>query len=103
MPDSGIRQVVVRITSRQSTSKSKRDATGKDVEGTSSTAPAKRQDCTEYIVIQKMMWSKKEDDWRIWGQVTPTTVEELESPFFASGLSMADRLDAMKAMVEGKK
>lgn len=50
-----------------------------------------------------MMWSKKEDDWRIWGQVTPTTVEDLESPFFAPGLSLADRLDAMKAVVEGKK
>ncbi|KAF7173950.1 hypothetical protein CNMCM5623_006232 [Aspergillus felis] len=101
LPDSGVRQVVVRITSRQSTSK----ATKRDAESAvaAQPAPAKQQDCTEYIVIQKLRWTGEEQEWRIWGHATPTTVEDLDSPFFAAGLTLSERMEAMKDMMTGKK
>lgn len=107
VPNSGVRQVVLRITSRQSTGKVKlpsnnRDAQSTELEAENAT-PAKQQNCTEYIVIQKLMWFGEEQEWRIWGHATPTTVEDLQSPFFAPGMSLADRLDAMKASMEGKR
>ncbi|EAW21928.1 uncharacterized protein NFIA_070990 [Aspergillus fischeri NRRL 181] len=104
LPDSGVRQVVVRITSRQSTSKvtipTKR---GAESAVAAEPAPAKQQDCTEYIVIQKLRWTGEEQEWRIWGHATPTTVEDLDSPFFAPGLTLSERMDAMKDMMTGKK
>ncbi|OJJ43416.1 hypothetical protein ASPZODRAFT_136274 [Penicilliopsis zonata CBS 506.65] len=100
LPDSGVRQVVLRITSRQSTGKT--TVTSKNEEA-STNEPAKQQDCTEYIVLQKFRWTGEEDDWRIWGHATPTTVEDLDSPFFASGVSLADRLEAMKSSMGGGK
>lgn len=109
IPNSGIRQVVLRITSRQSTGKTKLPSTTIPGSGAQpqnnamETAPAKQQDCTEYIVLQKLMWFGEEQDWRIWGHATPTTVEDLEDPFFAPGLKLSDRLEAMKEMMEGRK
>ncbi|KAF9888419.1 hypothetical protein FE257_008697 [Aspergillus nanangensis] len=106
LPDSGVRQVVVRITSRQSTGKVK--VVSKAGARNSTTAvepvgPVKQQDCTEYIVIQKLRWTGEEEDWRVWGHASPTTVEDLSSPFFVSGLSLSERMDAMKDMMGGKK
>lgn len=46
-------------------------------------------------------WNLRE--WRIWGHATPTTVEDLDSPFFAPGLTLSERMDAMKDMMTGKK
>ncbi|EAW09220.1 uncharacterized protein ACLA_034230 [Aspergillus clavatus NRRL 1] len=104
LPDSGVRQVVVRITSRQSTSKAQAPTKrGAEAAGAGEAAPAKQQDCTEYIVIQKLRWTGEEEEWRVWGHATPTTVEDLDSPFFASGLTLAERMDAMKDMMTGKK
>ena len=108
IPNSGIRQVVLRITSRQSTGKTKLPSTipqrgARTQNNTVEAAPAKQQDCTEYIVLQKLMWFGEEQDWRIWGHATPTNVEDLEDPFFAPGLKLSDRLEAMKEMMEGKK
>ncbi|OOF98572.1 hypothetical protein ASPCADRAFT_204326 [Aspergillus carbonarius ITEM 5010] len=94
LPDSGVRQVVLRITSRQSKGK---------VSPGNSTNNAKQQDCTEYLVIQKLRWIGEEGEWRVWGHATPTTVEDLESPFFARGLSLADRMEAMKEAMGAKK
>ncbi|KAE8328388.1 hypothetical protein BDV39DRAFT_192005 [Aspergillus sergii] len=103
IPDSGVRQVVVRITSRQSTGKSKVVKTGKSEVAVESTAPPKQQDCTEYIVLQKLRWYGEDEDWRIWGHATPTTVEDLANPMFVSGLTFAERMAAMKEQFEGKK
>ena len=99
IPDSGVRQVVVRITSRQS----KVVKTGKSEVSVESTAPPKQQDCTEYIVLQKLRWYGEDEDWRIWGHATPTTVEDLANPMFVSGLTFAERMAAMKEKFEGKK
>ncbi|ODM18417.1 hypothetical protein SI65_06288 [Aspergillus cristatus] len=108
IPKSGVRQVVLRITSRQSTGKvklptNKRGVVDETAVEAQDAAPAKQRDCTEYIVLQKLMWFGEEQEWRIWGHATPTTVEDLESPFFAPGLSLSDRMEAMKAMMEGKR
>ncbi|RHZ70526.1 hypothetical protein CDV55_104968 [Aspergillus turcosus] len=104
LPDSGVRQVVVRITSRQSTSKvtvpTKR---GAEDAVAAEPAPAKQQDCTEYIVLQKLRWTGEEQEWRIWGHATPTTVDDLDNPFFAAGLTLSERMDAMRDMMTGKK
>ncbi|KAJ9236477.1 hypothetical protein DTO169E5_5749 [Paecilomyces variotii] len=101
LPNSGVRQVIVRITSRQSTSRSKRGvrpaSDNRDVE------KVKQQDCTEYIVLQKLRWTGEDDDWRIWGHAAPTTVDDLDSPFFASGLTLSERLTAMRETMQGNK
>lgn len=98
-PNSGIRQVVVRITSQQSM---------KTVNATSKNNPqsqpeAKEQNCTEYIVMQKLMLFGEEDGWRIWGHTRPTSPEELRSPLFAPGYSLAQRLDAMRDYMTGRR
>ncbi|KAL2816909.1 hypothetical protein BJX63DRAFT_429963 [Aspergillus granulosus] len=94
LPNSSVRQVTLRITSRQSTGKIQKQKQGANelVEQPA----AKSRDCTEYIVIQKFRWMGEEDEWRIWGQTTATTIDDLSSPFFAMGLSLADRYEAMK-------
>lgn len=93
-PKSGIRQIVVRMTSRQSMQKSTTTKAGKVVE-----APAKVQDCEEYIVIQQLIWNNKPTEWQIWGHTNPTTLEKLNTdPFLAPGLSLMERLEAMKNM-----
>ncbi|EYE96215.1 uncharacterized protein EURHEDRAFT_498305 [Aspergillus ruber CBS 135680] len=105
IPKSGVRQVVLRITSSQSTGKVKLSTNKRGLveDAALEVTPAKQRDCTEYIVLQKLMWFGEEQEWRIWGHTTPTTVEDLETPFFAPGLSLSDRMEAMKAMMEGKK
>ncbi|THC98030.1 hypothetical protein EYZ11_002456 [Aspergillus tanneri] len=106
IPDSGVRQVVVRITSRQSTGKiklqPKHRPQGPSVPAENA-ASTKQQDCTEYIVVQKLRWAGEEEDWRIWGHATPTTVEDLSNAFFAPGMTVADRLEAMKDSMQGRK
>ncbi|KKA18506.1 hypothetical protein T310_7543 [Rasamsonia emersonii CBS 393.64] len=103
MPKSGIRQVVVRITSRQSTGTVpvtlKRGS--KEAEPTGP-PKVKEQDCTEYIVLQRIMWMGEEEEWRIWGHATPTKVEELDNPWFAPGLTLSERLKLMTETL-GKK
>lgn len=111
IPNSGSRQVVLRITSRQSTGKVKVPSTKKragaqnttELEVENPATPAKQQDCTEYIVIQKLMWYGEEQEWRVWGHTTATTVEDLDHPLFAPGMSLADRLEAMKDMMGGRR
>jgi hypothetical protein len=61
--NSGIRQAVVRIKSRQTLEKL--DKNGDPVEG-----PAKPQDKTEYIVVQLRRWKGKDEDWIVWGTVS---------------------------------
>ncbi|KAI9374667.1 hypothetical protein BJX61DRAFT_271700 [Aspergillus egyptiacus] len=97
LPDSGIRQVTLRITSRQSTSRSQRQRGGDEVQ-----SGKKQQDCTEYIVLQKLRWFGEEEEWRIWGHATPTTLEDLESPFFATGIPFSERMQAMREAIGQK-
>ncbi|KAL2831232.1 hypothetical protein BDW59DRAFT_158177 [Aspergillus cavernicola] len=101
LPDSGVRQVVLRITSRQSTGKAQRQLAGDNAPTEKS--PAKQQDCTEYIVLQKLRWLGEEEGWRVWGHTMPTTIEDLENPFFAAGIPLAERLEAMKEIMGAKK
>lgn len=91
----GLRQVVVRITSRQSKGRTKQPST-KGSPAESENMPTTTQDCTEHIVLQRMRWAGREEPWRIWGHTTPTTVEDLDHPLFAPGLSMIERLEAFK-------
>lgn len=107
LPNSGVRQVIVRITSRQSTGKIKMQPKHKR-QGASvpadSHAPPKEQDCTEYMVFQKMRWTGLEEPWRVWGHTTPTTVDNLQDAAFAPGLTASERLEAIKdEMMGGRK
>lgn len=96
IPDSGIRQVVVRITSRQTTVTEPILDERESKQAVQEDPKVKTQDCTEYLVIQKMLWMGDEQDWRVWGYATPTTVADLDSPWFASGLSLSERLRMME-------
>ncbi|RAL10551.1 uncharacterized protein BO97DRAFT_372271 [Aspergillus homomorphus CBS 101889] len=98
LPDSGVRQVVVRITSKQSTGKYTEPANGKTAKNSTAVAQdAKQRDCTEYLVLQKLRWTGEDTEWRVWGYTNATTVEDLSSPFFAPGLTIRERLEAMNA------
>lgn len=86
-PKSGIRQLVVRITSRQSTT----TTNGKTDAAASSTT--KEKDCLEYLVIQNMRWNDQDKGWRIWGFINPTTLEATRTdPHFMPKLTAMERL-----------
>lgn len=102
LPDSGIRQVVLRITSRQSSGKMPRHI-GRNSRPGAAETPVKQQNCTEYLVLQKLRWMSQDEGWRIWGHATPTTVEDLSTPMFAPGLSVNERIEAMQASFGIKK
>jgi protein MBA1 len=103
VPESGIRQVVIRIASKQSTHTYTEYIDKVTRQRTLVPSPEKVQDCTEYVVIQKLRIKGEEKPWQIWGYATPTTVDELDSPFFSSELSVRERLEAMQEMVQGKR
>lgn len=100
--DSGVRQVVLRIASRQSTSKTAlpENENARVDESTPASTPPTVKDCTEHIVIQKLRWFGREEDWRVWGQVAPTSIEQLDDPLFSPGLSVTERVMAMKEQFE---
>ncbi|KAJ5632909.1 hypothetical protein N7490_009248 [Penicillium lividum] len=92
VPNSGIRQIVLRMTSRQSMTKTTK---GSNAEVTG--VPAKEQTCVEHFVIQEIRWNGKSTGWRAWGHVTPTDLETVYSdPAFAPGLTALERLEGMK-------
>ncbi|KAJ5726397.1 uncharacterized protein N7483_007754 [Penicillium malachiteum] len=92
-PNSGIRQIVLRMTSLQAMSKNTPLAPD---------APAKEQNCEEYIVIQELRWNGSSTGWRVWGYTKPTDLNSLHSdPTFAPGLSPLERIDAMKRYMGG--
>ncbi|KAF7717272.1 Uncharacterized protein PECH_007550 [Penicillium ucsense] len=96
--NSGIRQIVVRLSSRQSVSKTT-TASQNNTPSQEVTPAAKEQDCVEYVVIQQLIWHGKHADWQIWGTTNPTDLKTLMTdPAFAPGLSTIDRLEAMKSM-----
>lgn len=101
MPDSGVRQIVARVTSRQSTGKtSVTDDQMVDGEADSQPSQVKQQNCTEHIVFQRLMWSGEELGWSIWGHAKPTTVDDLDSPHFAQGLTASERLSTVMDSVK---
>ena len=58
--NSGLRQAVVRIRSRQSLERY--NESGDLIPGTDQT-----QDKKEYIVVQRKRWDGRDEDWMIWG------------------------------------
>lgn len=93
MSNSGIRQMVVRLGSRQSMT---------TLVGGREVAPAKELDCVEYVVIQQLIWHGKHADWQIWGTTQATDMKTLNTdPAFAPGLTALERLEAIKNMGPG--
>lgn len=91
IPKSGIRQLVVRITSRQSTTTANTEIKRKTADEASS--PSKEKDCLEYVVIQNMRWNDQDKGWRIWGFISPTTLEATRTdPHFMPKLTAMERL-----------
>lgn len=90
---SGVRQIVLRATSRQSMVKSQptKTAATEVVE-----AQPKQQDVLEYVVIQELRWNG-EGSWRVWGFTKATDSHTaMTDPSFAPGLSTVDRLNLMR-------
>ncbi|CRG82984.1 hypothetical protein PISL3812_00332 [Talaromyces islandicus] len=102
IPESGVRQVIIRITSRQSTSSYTTKYDEETGRNNIYKSPDKEQDCTEYVVIQKLRIKNQDRPWQIWGYTSPTTLEDLDSPFFSSELSLRERLEMMQDLVQGK-
>ncbi|KAH8703871.1 hypothetical protein BGW36DRAFT_370126 [Talaromyces proteolyticus] len=103
LPDSGLRQVVVRICSHQNTA-SYSERLSEDREQTFVTPRTeKAQAITEYVVIQKLRINGEDVPWKIWGFTKPTTVDELDSHHFSGGLSAKERLEMMQETLSGKK
>jgi protein MBA1 len=68
---SGLRQAVVRISSRQSLTRYKGDGTPVPRTGT-------EKEIREYLVIQKMLIKGTEEPWKVWGTTDETTLEAWE-------------------------
>lgn len=67
----GLRQAVVRISSRQRLTRYKPDGTivaGSGIE----------KDTKEYLVIQRRLYKSVEQDWMVWGTMEETTLKMLE-------------------------
>jgi protein MBA1 len=75
----GIRQVVVRISSRQKLTRYKAD--GSIVPNT-----GKEKDVTEYFVIQKNMRGGKEGEWTVWGTTEETDLDKFQAEQLAVSL-----------------
>lgn len=73
--DSAVRQVVVRIQSTQSLTKTKK---GLHIGGQAlAGATEKKRETDEYIVIQRIIWKGQEGGWRIWGTTQESSVNEV--------------------------
>lgn len=98
LPESGVRQIVVRVASRQSTSKKR--APQPPARGSPAAvepAAPKQQDCEEYFMIQQIRWNGKDSGWQVWGHIKPTDLDTVKSdPHFAPGLSALERLEALQ-------
>jgi protein MBA1 len=67
----GIMQAVVKISSRQRLTRY--TAKGRVVPGT-----GQERDVVEYVVLQRMYWQWKEEEWKVWGTTEQTTLEDVE-------------------------
>ena len=61
-----IRQVIVRITSKQKYNLNN----GKGDQ---------QKTLTEYVVLQKILFQGEDEGWKVWGTVKPNTVEEIQA------------------------
>lgn len=102
LPESGIRQVVLRIASRQSTASHQLIIDSNTGTHYYTPSPEKIRDCVEYVVIQKLRIKGEEKPWQVWGYTSPTTVDDLDSVFFSTQISMRERLEAMQDMMRGR-
>jgi protein MBA1 len=68
---SGVRQAVVRISSRQRLTRY--GANGKIIPGS-----GKEKDVVEYVVIQKILLNGQEGEWQVWGTTGESTLEQIE-------------------------
>ncbi|KAF3894340.1 Mitochondrial inner membrane protein Mba1 [Trichophyton interdigitale] len=97
----GIRQVIVRIQSRQSLITPPAPIarlSEKQIQDIEKQQKEKQKDCTEYIVLQRFMWGGKDGEWKVWGLADETTTEDLRTnPMFMKGITMKDRLEMMAA------
>ncbi|CAG7958726.1 unnamed protein product [Penicillium salamii] len=101
IPKSGIRQIVVRITSRQSTTTTQTQTNGSNTEVIP--ISSKEQDITEYIVVQNLRWNDKDHGWRVWGTTNPTTLHATQTdPYFMPGLSAMERMEMIKDSMNKK-
>lgn len=75
MKDSGIRQVVLRMHSRQSLAKIKTGASGRPDITLSGTGEEK--DVKEYLVLQRRLLKDQEGPWKIWGTTDETDVTDI--------------------------
>ncbi|KAI1612696.1 hypothetical protein EDD37DRAFT_317603 [Exophiala viscosa] len=80
-PNSSFRQCTVRIDSVQ-------------VAKTASMSQRQFFNITEYVVIQKLTLHGKEQDWKLWGTVEPSTMEDIDKIMGSSATSetLATRL-----------
>ncbi|EFR02538.1 hypothetical protein MGYG_05534 [Nannizzia gypsea CBS 118893] len=97
----GIRQAIIRIQSRQSlvTPPAPIDRLGeKQIQEIERQQQEKQKDCTEYIVLQRLMIGGKDGEWKVWGLAEETTTEDLlTNPMFMQGLTMKDRIEMLTA------
>lgn len=101
IPKSGVRQTIVRVTSRQSTTTTQTKTNGSNTEVIP--ISSKEKDVTEYIVIQNLRWNNKDHGWRVWGTTNPTTLEATQTdPYFMSGLSAMERMEMIKESMNKK-
>ncbi|KIX05126.1 uncharacterized protein Z518_05998 [Rhinocladiella mackenziei CBS 650.93] len=80
-PNSSLRQCTVRIRTIQEV-------------GYANEKDLKLLPCTEYVVIQKMVYKGEAGPWKMWGTVEPSTMEEIDKLLDGKqeGTSMTDRL-----------
>ncbi|KAJ5780983.1 hypothetical protein N7457_006143 [Penicillium paradoxum] len=103
IPKSGIRQIIVRVTSRQATTTTRVQGGRGQEPAESTVVSAKEQDCVEHFVIQHLRWNDQDKGWRLWGTTTPTSVHTAwNDPYFMPGLSTMERLDMIKNSVDKK-
>lgn len=80
MKECGMRQVVVRLQSRQSLARIIRSTKGQEDLVKKGTGEVK--DVTEYLVIQRRMLKGKEEPWMVWGTTNESDVTDVAAGKF---------------------
>lgn len=103
--DTVVRQVVVRIRSRQSLIRLKpspRSTRESTIEGQEQTEK-KIQDLTEYVVIQQLILDGRERPWMIWGTVQETDEKGVEALLAKGWSGMGEELTGVGSLVDRAK
>ena len=72
LKESGVRQVVLRMQTRQSMAKLKTISAGVTVP-----VPGEEKDVKEYLVLQRRMLRGQEGPWKIWGTTVETDINDI--------------------------